>query len=87
MLKSQEKQLDENKEVVNTPLGSITLDIHPGTKVEIIGTKLDVNGKTIPVEQISPFIVSQKLKNGNLAILGDEGLILEIKPENVRNIK
>lgn len=90
MLKSQEKELkemEENKEIINTPMGSVSLNINPGAKVEIIGVEADVKGQIIPKNPEFGFSVSQKLKNGNLAILAGEGIVLEVKPENVRNMK
>lgn len=61
-------------EIINTPMGTTTVEILPGKKVEVIGK----NGI---------FTISQKLKDGKVSLLGPEGLILYVKPEDIRNIK
>lgn len=81
------EQTKEAVEVVNTPMGSITLNVHPGANVEIIGITKDVKGRDIPKNPEFGFSISQKLKNGNYSVLASDGVILEIKPDNLRNKK
>ena len=74
----------ENIDLNNTSNDEIKSKIIPGSNVEIVGTSTDVKGKVIPTNPEFGFSVSQILKNGNLSILASEGLVLEIKPENVK---
>lgn len=65
---------DTNQEIINTPMGSTTVDITPGKKVTVIGKD-------------GVFSISQKLNNGKVSLLGDEGLILFVEPNEIRNVK
>lgn len=85
MLNMNKNQKDN--ETLTTPIGAVMINTDIGTPVEIIGVNKDVNGKDIPAEHEFPFCIGQKLKNGNYLILAGEGRILEIKLENLRNIK
>lgn len=60
-------------EIIHTPIGSATIDITPGRKVKIIGKDEE-------------FVISQKLNNGKISILGPNGLILQVEPDELRNI-
>lgn len=61
-------------EIINTPMGTTTVEILPGKKVEVIGKD-------------GVFVISQKLNDGRISLLGPEGLVLFVKPEEIRNIK
>lgn len=61
-------------EIINTPMGTTTVEIVPGKKVTVIGKD-------------GVFSVSQRLNNGKVSLLGPEGLILYVKPEEIRNVK
>ena len=61
-------------EIINTPMGTTTVEIVPGKKVNIIG-------------EDGEFVISQKLADGRVSVLGPEGLILYVKPDEIRNIK
>ena len=64
---------DTNKEIINTPMGSTTVDITPGKKVTVIGKD-------------GVFMIIQKLSNGTISLSGD-GSIIYAKPEEIRNVK
>lgn len=59
---------------IEEPIKNATIDIIPGKKVK-------VNGKD------GVFSISQKLNNGKVSVLGTEGLILMVKPEELRDVK
>lgn len=61
-------------EIINTPMGTTTVEIVPGKKVKVIGKD-------------GIFAISQKLNNGKVSLLGPEGLILYVEPEDIRNVK
>lgn len=56
------------------PIEPAIIDIIPGKKVKVEGR-----------EEI--FVISQKLNDGKVSILGPEGLILKVKPGELKNIK
>lgn len=68
------KAVEKPVEIINTPMGSATVEIVPGKKVNVIGKD-------------GEFVISQKLTDGKVSVLGPEGLILYVKPDEIRNIK
>lgn len=51
-------------------------------EIEILaGKKVKVDGRN------EVFVISQKLSNGKVSILGPEGLILYVKPEELKFVK
>lgn len=93
MLKGKEQnevtetpKMEVEPEVINTPMGTTTVNVNPGSKVEIIGIDKDVNGVEIPNKPEFGFSIISKNKKGNLIIVA-ENVTLEVKPENIRNVK
>lgn len=71
---AKEVEPKTEKEIINTPMGTTTVDITPGKKVTVIGKD-------------GVFSISQKLNNGKVSLLGPEGLILYVEPDEIRNVK
>lgn len=86
MLRSKSEDVDnmENVSVEHTDNKS---KIIPGKKVKIVGTNVDVKGREIPENPEFGYSISQILANGNISVLAGEGIILELKPENIVNVK
>lgn len=68
-----EIEVEPKTEVINTPMGSTTVDITPGKKVTVIGKD-------------GVFMIIQKLSDGTISLSGD-GSIIYAKPEEIRNVK
>lgn len=72
---------DVNANTINVPtvdastIKNAIINIVPGKKVKVEG-----KGDTI-------FSISQKLNNGEVSVLGPEGLILYVKPESLMDVK
>lgn len=86
MLKIKPEDID-NIEKVSVDHADNTFKIIPGKKVKIVGTNVDAKGREIPRNPEFGYSISQILANGNVSVLAGEGIILELKPENVVNIK